>query len=204
MTPRRPGSRWLLAAFLALWSMLPSTSTAQEQHAPTPLSEDDALLAEAARFMEGYAIDLRDGDRTRLADRYDRTGVHELHPGEKHFTSHDRIASRYANDWSRPGFFEWRDLSYEALGPDLVLVTGLFAWGTTASATPDVLSYGAVLRRQDGELRIRMEAEAWRPRPPWGLLAGAAALLVSLTLLASWLIRKLLSGRRLRRSARGP
>lgn len=157
----------------------------------TPLEE--ALLAEAAQFMEGYARDLREGNRSGLENRYDRTGVHELRPGRKRFTSHPEIVSRYTDDWNEPGFFEWRDLSYEALGADQVLVTGLFAWGTSPTAEPDVLSYGAILRRQDGELRIRMEAEAWRPKAPWRLLAFASVLLVVATLAASWFVRRLTS-----------
>lgn len=59
------------------------------------LPEQEALLAEAAQFMEGYATDLRDGDRNKLANRYDRNGVYELRPGEKRFTSHSEISSRY-------------------------------------------------------------------------------------------------------------
>lgn len=166
---------------------------------PSTTAADAVLIDEAKAFMDGYAADLLAGNRAAVAGRYDRTGVYEIRPAEKHFTPHAEIAARYANDWEKPVTFEWRDLSYEVLAPDKVMVTGLFAWGTSAISPPDVLSYAAVLGRQDGDLRIRMEAEAWGDMPPpWGLIAAAAILLVVLTLLLSWLVRKLIARRRLR------
>ena len=188
----------LVTALLSL-----STSMAWAQAPPNPpasveaLRQSDALLVEEAkRFMDEYAADLRRGDRPPITARYDKTGVYEIRPAQKKFTSHAELVSRYQNQWEKPGLFEWRDLSYEVLAPDKLLVTGLFAWGRSASSSPDVLSYVAILQRQDGELRIRLEAEAWGDGVSLKMLAAAGLFFILGTLIVSWLVRRLIAWRR--------
>lgn len=179
-----------------------STAMAWAQTPPNPPTsieaqrQSDALLEEAKRFMDEYAADLLRGDRPAITARYDKHGVYEIRPAEKKFTSHAELVSRYQNRWEKPGLFEWRDLSYEVLGPDKVLVTGLFAWGRSASSSPDVLSYVAILHRQDGELRIRLEAEAWGDGVSLKMLAAAGLFFILGTLIVSWLVRRLIAWRR--------
>lgn len=168
-----------------------STAMAWAQTPPNPPAgvevqrQSDALLEEARRFMGEYAADLLRGDRPAITARYDKHGVYEIRPAEKKFTSHAELVSRYQNRWEKPGLFEWRDLSYEVLGPDKVLVTGLFAWGRSASSSPDILSYVAILHRQDGELRIRLEAEAWGDGVSLKMLAAAGLFFILGTLIVS-------------------
>ena len=190
--------RHVLAAALLLLS---ATSWAQTPQNPTANIEaqrpfDSLLIEEAERFMDEYAADLLRGDRPAITARYDKTGVYEIRPAEKKFTSHAELVSRYQNRWEKPGLFEWRDLSYEVLGPDKVLVTGLFAWGRSASSSPDILSYVAILHRQDGELRIRLEAEAWGDGVSLKMLAAAGLFFILGTLIMSWLVRRLIAWRR--------
>ena len=71
----------------------------------------------------------------------------------------------YRGGWRPPASFDWQDLSYEAVGPDAVVVTGRFLWGVSAT-TRLPFSYTALLLRRDGRLRIRLEDESGRPAPP--------------------------------------
>jgi hypothetical protein len=187
--------------FAALMSL--NTAMAWAQAPPNPpigveaQRQSDALLVEEAkRFMDEYAADLLRGDRPAITARYDKTGVYEIRPAQKKFTSHAELVSRYQNQWEKPGLFEWRDLSYEVLAPDKLLVTGLFAWGRSASSSPDVLSYVAILQRQDGELRIRLEAEAWGDGVSLKMLAAAGLFFILGTLIVSWLVRRWIAWRR--------
>lgn len=163
----------------------------------TTAATDNAELASAAEaFMRSYAVDLRNGHRGRIAHRYDRTGVHELRPGVAAFTPHEAIVARYADAWDVPASFEWKDLSYEVLAPDTVLVTGLFLLGEASSGEPGVYSYGAILRRQQGEFRIRFESEAPRGGSPMRkrlavlALAGGVLSVAALALVLAWLARR--------------
>lgn len=186
-----------------LLSLIAATSWAQTSpSAPASVRSqhpsDALLIEEAKRFMDEYAADLLRGDRPAIAARYDKNGVYEIRPADKRFTYHADLVERYASQWEKPGLFEWRDLSYEVLAPDKVLVTGLFAWGRSASSSPDVLSYVAILQRQDGELRIRLEAEAWGDGVSLKMLAAAAVFFILATLIVSWLVRRLIAWRRSR------
>lgn len=157
---------------------------------------DAALIAEAQGFMDGYAAALLKGDPAEIAAHYDRDGVYEVRPASKRFTAYDALLPRYRDRWSKPAFFEWRDLSYEVLAPDKVLVVGLFALSGSRSDEPQVQSFVAVLRRQDGRLRVRLEAEAWQDGARWSTLAAVALAASVATLLAMWLLRALLRWRR--------
>jgi len=125
-----------------------------------------AVRAEAEAFMAGYARDLRAGDRAAIAARYDRRGSWRVGGGTKRFEPWALTRDHYAGPWTPPASFAWSDLSYEVLGPDAVLVTGLFRWGL-AGRDPLIFSYTGLLVRQGRELRIRLEDESG-PAPGTG------------------------------------
>lgn len=123
----------------------------------------DSLIAEARTFMDGYARDLLAADAGAIAARYDTTGVYLLGAGRKEFLSHDSVAALYRNApaVARPASFVWDDLSYEPIPPDAVVVVGKFTVGYPGINS--TLSYSALLRRQAGRLRIRVEDESIDP-----------------------------------------
>jgi len=145
----------LIAAFLAL---LAFAAPLAAQPAEPP------IVAEARAFMASYADALRAGDRSGIAARYDRRGAYFLGNGRKRFETRAEIVANYASqDWQRPHHFEWRDLSYEPAGAEAVVIAGQFVWTPEEGATPMVFSYTALLHRQDGALRIRLEDESTAP-----------------------------------------
>jgi hypothetical protein len=122
-----------------------------------------SIEAEAREFMAAYARELRAGDRPAIAARYDARGAYLAGAGEQQLASPDSIRARYQSaTWTAPARFEWRDLSYEAIGADAVLVSGRFEWTTAAGQTLPA-SYTAVLVRDHGRLRIRAEHEDIAP-----------------------------------------
>lgn len=143
----------LIAALLALLIAAPLT-------AQTPAAEPP-VVTEARAFMVSYAADLNDGQRVNIVRRYDRQGAFFLGNGAKRFETFSQIMCSYqGTQWSPPYRFEWRDLSYEPAGPDAVVVAGQFLWTVRDGAEPMVFSYTALLHRQDGVLRIRLEDES--------------------------------------------
>ena len=130
--------------------------TSGEDELPEPRAYTEAL-----QFMELYGDELRAGDRAAIARRYDRRGAWRVGNGRKRLESWAEIQAYYAGDrWSPPASFHWRDLSYEVLGADAVVVTGLFLWGPGGGGSTVTGSYTGLLVRQDGELRIRLEDES--------------------------------------------
>ena len=145
--------------FITLLLMLLPAAPLAAQPAEAP------IVAEARAFMASYGDALQQGDRAGIAARYDRTGAFHLGNGRKSFESYARIQAIYASaDWQPPHRFEWRDLSYEPAGPDAIVIAGQFAWTQREGAEPFVYSYTALLHRQDGVLRIRLEDESGPPR----------------------------------------
>jgi hypothetical protein len=128
---------------------------------PTPVPVED----EARRFMAGYAADLLSHDPDAIAARYSRRGAYMVLPGSRTLASYDSIISDYrAAAGQGPDVFEWQDLSYEVLNEDIVAVVGTFR---EESVERRVLgSYTALLVREDGELRIRLENESFDDLPP--------------------------------------
>jgi len=121
---------------------------------------------EAQRFMDDYAADLRNHDRSALAARYDRSGATVIFNGERNVRSFDEIQARYRDQWTGPSSFKWRNLAYAALSHDSIIVTGEFDWGAPSGIVS--YSYSGVLQRQEGELRIRLEVESSLPNTPDG------------------------------------
>ena len=149
-----------IAAFLAL--LVTAAPLAAQPATPA----EPPVVAEARAFMADYARALIAGDRTGIAGRYDRNGAFSLGNGRKSFEHHAAIIAQYARaEWQPPHRFEWRDLSYEPIGNDAVVIAGQFAWTPREGAEPFIYSYTALLRRQDGVLRIRLEDESTGARP---------------------------------------
>ena len=136
----------------------------------TPLAAQPAeppIVAEARAFMASYAEAMIAGDRAGIAARYDRTGSRFLGHGINDLRTLQQIAAIYDGpDWQPPQRFAWRDLAYEPAGPEAVIVSGLFDWTPANGGTPLTFSYTALLRRQDGALRIRLEHESRGARGP--------------------------------------
>lgn len=122
-------------------------------------SSTHPLENEAREFMAGYAEDLRSGRRHLIAARYDKRGAFRVGEGEKIFETPEMIRACYLTQWVPPRTFEWRNLSYEVLSGDAVVVVGLFDWGT-GDGRKVAFSYTGLLTRQDGVLRIRLEDES--------------------------------------------
>lgn len=151
-------SAWMLALVTACAAQ-PSNDVKQTDSATAP-----AVVAEARAFMDAYARELLAGDRAAISARYDRTGTYFLGNGRKEFATYDSVVALYrAASWSPPASFSWRDLSFEPAGPDAVVVAGQFFWGANAGGATLSMSYTALLRRQDGALRIRVEDESLDP-----------------------------------------
>jgi len=149
-----------IAALLLLFAV--TTPAAAQPAEP----REPPIIAEARAFMAAYADALRAGDRTGIAARYDRRGAYFLGNGRKRFETQAQIQAIYAsNDWQPPHRFEWRDLSFEPVGADAVVIAGQFAWTLAAGEAPMIFSYTGLLHRQDGALRIRLEDESFAPPP---------------------------------------
>jgi hypothetical protein len=147
-----------LFPLLAL-ALVPAAATAQP---PATTAAEAAIVAEARTFMAKYAEDLWQGNRAAIAARYDPTGAWHVGPGRAELESWDQINRRYRTRWAPPSSFQWRNLAYEPLGPDSVLVVGGFLWWPQKKADQPPLeySYTGLLVRRDGQLRIRLENEA--------------------------------------------
>jgi hypothetical protein len=139
---------------------LPALFHVRDLHTP---SDQLPIEADAREFMSGYAEDLRNGRRQAIVERYDRRGAYRVGEGEKNLESWELIRAAYMTQWTPPASFVWRDLSYEPVGTDAVIVIGLFDWGL-ADGRRLSFSYTGLLVRQDGELRIRLEDESMSPR----------------------------------------
>ncbi len=125
--------------------------------------EQAPIDIDAREFMAGYADDLRHGRRQAIVDRYDRRGAYRVGEGEKNLESWDLIRAAYMTQWTPPARFAWRELSYEVVSTDSVIVVGLFDWGL-ADGRKLTFSYTGLLIRIDGELRIRLEDESMSPK----------------------------------------
>lgn len=148
----------------------PALAQPQSQaQASGPAAEAEAapearVVAEARAFMAAYGRDLAAGDRAAIAARYDRRGSWVMGRGRKLYSTHAETVAVYAGpQWQPPAAFEWRDLSFEPAGPDAVAVVGTFLWTPAPGQPPMTFSYTALLVRQEGVLRIRIEDEDAAP-----------------------------------------
>ncbi len=150
----RPAARLSRLLAPALGALL-LAGCAVPASAPAPVGD---LVREARWFMDAYAADIRAGNREALADRYDRRGAYFWANGTKELVPWETIREDYLAEWSPPADFDWQDLSFEPIPPDAVAVAGRFHWCEPEGVRQ--LSYTALLVRQEGKLRIRLEDES--------------------------------------------
>ena len=147
-----------LGLCLALLSVAINSQTTAKT--PSPTSADvSATERELREFYDIYRDDLVKQRREEIANRYDARGYYGLGNGRKELVSFEDNKRRYLKEWSGPKAFEWRDLSYEILSPSAATVAGLGEW-TAVSGQKTVLSYTALLTKQAGQWRIRVEDES--------------------------------------------
>ena len=133
----------------------------EAQPRPEPVQNGTAALEREIRaFYESYAEDLRGHRAEAIANRYDSRGYFSLGNGSKRFVSFADNKTHYTTRWNGPKSFEWKDLSFEILSPTSAAIVGLFEW-TGASGVKDTFSYTAVLTKQSGLWRIRVEDESF-------------------------------------------
>lgn len=144
---------------LALATLV-AAAAASPAHAQEP---DTTVVAEARTFMEGYGRDLGSGNREGIASRYDRRGAYMMFNGERELAPWEQLVQQYRTSWRPPAAFAWRDLVFEPAGPDAAVVNGYFLWTLQPGAEPLRFRYTALLVRQEGELRIRLEDESVVP-----------------------------------------
>lgn len=144
--------KWLLALVLLFTAILAEAKPAR--------SAEPRIVGEAEAFMAAYAADLLAGDRGAIAGRYSRRGAYTLGWTLKRFEDQATIARTYASpNWQKPHSFSWSDLSYEPLSADSIVVVGGFLWGVDDKSAPLTMTYTALLRREAGGLKIRVEHE---------------------------------------------
>lgn len=147
--------RFVFAAVVLSFFQL--AAEAQTSQKSTAVSTTET---EIRQFYEGYADDLRRHRKEAIANRYDPRGYFALGNGNKRFVTFDDNKKNYTTQWTGPKSFEWRDMSFEVLSPNSATVIGLFDW-TAASGVTDTGSYTAVLTKQSGQWRIRVEDESF-------------------------------------------
>jgi hypothetical protein len=155
-----------------IWMVFVSLSAACGS-APAP-SSPAAVEGEAREFMAGYEAEMQGSNGEALAARYHRAGAYWMLQGRKRFLEHDSIVRYFRETWSAPAEFRWTDLSYEVLGNDAVVVIGTMQF-TEPDHRTAIGSYTALLLRQDGELRIRVEDEAFDNYPAAACPPGSGA-----------------------------
>jgi hypothetical protein len=143
----------------AAWLAVPA---AAEPPSGPEATAEPPIVPEARAFMDAYGRDLARGDREAIVRRYDGRGAWHLGRGAKQYATIPQIRAIYTDEaWTPPAAFAWRNLSYEALGPDAVVVAGQFEW--TSAGRMVTYSYTGLLVREDGQLRIRLEDEDPEP-----------------------------------------
>ena len=132
------------------------------------------ILSDAKSFMASYAEDLLAGKRDVIVNRYDARGSYRLGEGRKAFVSPEELKKQYKERWLAPIAMAWRDLSYEVIGTEGVLVMGLLDWETSPDSKT-TFSYTGLLTYQDGVLKLRLEDESRRIPPPAVIKTDAGA-----------------------------
>ena len=129
-------------------------------------AERSRVIGEARQMMETYARDLRAGDRTALAAHFSRYGAWRFTADSAFYTRQDWEGIRdafAAPSWRPPARFDWFTMGFDYRGPDVVAVAATIDRGTEPDR-PVTHLYTALLVRENGAFRIRMEHEA--PAPP--------------------------------------
>ena len=149
--------RLIFAALLLL-----CLSVAVQAQNIEPAKKQRDVEREVSKFYAEYAADLRGHKKEAVAARYDTRGVYFLGNGEKKLETFEATKKRYLTEWKGPKSFEFKDLSIEVVSTNAAVVVGLFEWQTESGETFK-FSYTALLLRQIGGWRIRVEDESMQP-----------------------------------------
>jgi quercetin dioxygenase-like cupin family protein len=145
--------------FSLILAVLQFNGFAQKNAGPQKGDDLASVEREINAFYDAYAEDLRQHRAEGIANRYDSRGYFRLGNGGKQFVPFDENKKRYMTSWTGPKSFDWRDLSIEALSPTAASVAGLFDW-QGAAGEKATFSYTALLTKQGGQWRIRVEDES--------------------------------------------
>jgi len=137
-------------------------TTAGQIKEPLGLASIGAVEKEVREFYDSYGEDMRQARRENIAARYDDRGYYVVGNGAKRFVTFADSRERYLKRWTPPKSFNWRDLSFEVVSPDAVVVTGFFDHESTSSEKL-AFSYTALLTKRSGKWLIRVEDESMSP-----------------------------------------
>jgi ketosteroid isomerase-like protein len=146
--------------FVPCFLFLSLAVSGQTTSKPNESLDHSKTEQELRQFYDAYAEDLRRHRTEAIANRYDSRGYFALGNGGKRFVTFEDNRKNYTTQWTGPKSFEWKDLSFEVLSPNSAAVVGLFDWTSSAGGT-ETGSYTAVLTRQSGQWRIRVEDESF-------------------------------------------
>jgi hypothetical protein len=154
--------QFLLICYLIICISI--TAAAQKIQKASDLKKNDLakVESEVRTFFNEYGEDLRQHRREAIANRYDTAGYYRMGNGNKAFISFEQSKNRYLNRWTGPKDFQWKNLSIEMLSSDAALVVGQFDW-KLASGDSATYSYSGILKKKNGQWRIRMEDESSAP-----------------------------------------
>ncbi len=151
-----------MKSFLLLISLLLCNVLIGEAQNAQKKNSDTATEREIREFFDSYAEDLRHQRREAIANRYDSQGYYRMGNGNKAFLSFEQTKNRYLNRWTGPKDFQWKNLSIEMLSSDAALVVGQFDL-KMLSGDSATYSYSGILKKKNGQWRIRMEDESSAP-----------------------------------------
>lgn len=136
--------------------MLASSLTAAAQ-------SDPGVVNEVKAFYDAYAEDLRQHRREAIANRYDGRGTYFLGNGAKALESLEENRRYYLTKWVGPKTFSWKDMEFEVVSPQAVVVLGRFEWATEKEPKPKTCSYTGLVLKKSGQWSIRVEDESCPP-----------------------------------------
>jgi hypothetical protein len=143
-------------AFAALLALLVAAVSASAQSTKA----DTAVVTELKAFYEAYGEDLIQKRTESIANRYDPRGTYFLGNGSKAFATFEQTKRSYMTRWTGPKSFAWKDLEYEVITPTAANVVGRFEWARENEPQPKLCSYSALLLKNSGQWRIRIEDES--------------------------------------------
>jgi hypothetical protein len=121
------------------------------------------VISEVKAFYDVYAEDLRLHRREALGARYDGRGSYFLGNGAKAFESAEETRRYYLKNWTGPKSFNWKNMEFEVITPQAVVVLARFEWATEKEPKPVSCSYSGLLLKKSGQWFIRMEDESCPP-----------------------------------------
>ena len=127
----------------------------------TVAQENLGTLESAKTFMAAYANDLNSANRTAIIQRYDPRGHYQLGNGRKTFLSQSRNRCYLENGVHQVRLTGMIYL-FEVLGPEAIVVTGLFDWVATNGEKRTLLLFlSAIASKREWKIRVEDESRAF-------------------------------------------